>query len=364
VSFVKDADYQAGGTLHSKSRVTSVRVYEVVSQPHGLQESLPPNYRQAALRPPAVVSPRVQALAESFRNGAPNDAEIVRRGLDFFALGKFQYSFMPGTYASGGLDEFLFERRTGFCEHYASSFATLMRLAGVPARVVLGYLGGEESRYGKYLIVNQSDAHAWCEVWLEGRGWVRQDPTAAAAPDGISTGLFSYLTSQQGAAAAGTSGASAWARSGPLREVRLFWDAITLQWDLHVLTFNRENQQDFLAAVGMGLFSAGQLLVAALIVCAAFLAALTWWMRRNGAAARDRAELLFRRFCRRLAAAGFARPASEPPLEFALRAAARFPAQARELRRFGETYAEIRYGRNPPPVRALAESLRRLGRLG
>jgi hypothetical protein len=93
------------------------------------------------------------------------------------------------------------------------------------------------------------------------------------------------------------------------------------------------------------------------------MAALTWWMRRSGRAARDRAELLFQRFCRRLAAAGLSHPASEPPLAFATRAAARFPARARELRDFGETYAAIRYGKNPPPTRALAEILRRLGRL-
>jgi transglutaminase-like putative cysteine protease/uncharacterized protein (DUF58 family) len=363
VSGVKDASYMAGGTISSSSRITSVRVYEVVSQPRGLEESLPEYQRQAALRPPPQVSPKVQALADSFRSGAANDAEIVRRGIEFFALGKFQYSFMPGTYASGGLEEFLFTRRSGFCEHYASSFATLMRLAGVPSRVVLGYLGGEESHYGHYMIVNQSDAHAWCEVWLQGRGWVRQDPTAAAVPDGISTGLYSYLASQQGGGAAGDAAKFSWGRGAALREVRMIWDAITLQWDLHVLTFTRENQQDFLAAVGMGLFSTGQLLFAAFIVGAAFMAALTWWMRRSGKAARDRAELLFQRFCRRLAAAGFARPPAEPPLAYATRAAGRFPAQARELRKFGEAYAEIRYGKRPPQAGVLAEILRRIGRL-
>lgn len=364
VSSVKDAMYQAGGILSSTRPVTSVRKYEVISQPHGLEESLPSYQRLAALKRPAQVSAKVQALADSFRKDAPRDTEIVRRGIEFFALGHFQYSLQPGSYQSTELDDFLFNRRTGFCEHYASSFATLMRLAGVPSRVVIGYLGGEESKYGRYMIVNQSDAHAWCEVWLEGRGWVRQDPTSAAAPDGISTGLYSYLTSQRGAGLAGAGRGATWGRGTVLGEVRLAWDALTYQWDMHVLTFTRENQQDFLAAVGMGLFSAGQLLFAALAVCAAFMSALSWWLRRKGAAARDYAEVMFQRFCGRLAAAGFARPPAEPPLAFATRAAGRFPARARELREFGEAYAEIRYGKRPPPARVLRAILRRIGRVG
>src|SRR5206468_365886 len=126
-----------------------------------------------------------------------------RRAIQYFKSPGFVYTLSPGPYNSPELDEFLFERRAGFCEHYAAAFASLMRLANVPSRVIIGYQGGEFNEIGQYLIVRQSDAHAWCEVWLKGRGWLRVDPTSVIAPDRVNAGLQSFLE------AAGTGSAPA-----------------------------------------------------------------------------------------------------------------------------------------------------------
>src|SRR5207249_5266364 len=113
--------------------------------------------------------------------------------LQFFRTHGFRYSLSPGEYKKNDLDQFLFHRRTGFCEHYAASFATLMRLAGVPARVVVGYLGGEYNDLGRFFLVRQADTHAWCEVWLPDSGWTRVDPTGVVAPGRASLDLNSFL---------------------------------------------------------------------------------------------------------------------------------------------------------------------------
>jgi transglutaminase-like putative cysteine protease len=140
----------------------------------------------------------VRELVASWTSKTSEPQELVNLALQHFRAGKFSYSLEPGTYGEAPLDEFLFERRVGFCEHYAATFATLMRVAGVPSRIVIGYLGGENNpnRLGDYVIVRQSDAHAWVEVWLEGIGWRRVDPTEAIAPERISSGLASYLQSR------------------------------------------------------------------------------------------------------------------------------------------------------------------------
>src|ERR1039457_5975328 len=116
-------------------------------------------------------------------------AAIAERALSYFREQGFVYTLEPPLLGRDSVDEFLFGSKSGFCEHYASSFVFLMRAAGVPARVVTGYQGGDINPVDGYMIVRQSDAHAWAEVWLKGRGWVRFDPTAAASPVRVESGI-------------------------------------------------------------------------------------------------------------------------------------------------------------------------------
>ena len=146
---------------------------------------MPEAQRTAGLALPANVTARMRALVAEWAAVSPAPAAVVQAGLRHFNQEAFYYSLRPPRLGDNPADEFLFETRKGFCEHYASSFALLMRIAGIPARIVMGFLGGERNPLGAHLIVRQSDAHAWVEVWLEGQGWTRVDPTAAVAPERI-----------------------------------------------------------------------------------------------------------------------------------------------------------------------------------
>src|SRR5205823_5219745 len=162
----------------------------------------------------------------------PHDARWM------FALDWPVTSPSPGEYGKNDLDEFLFHRRLGFCEHYAASFATLMRLAGIPARVVTGYLGGEYNEIGHFFLVRQADAHAWCEVWFPDSGWERVDPTAVVAPDRVNLGLNFFLERR---AATGqldntqSTFARQLARWPIFGRARLGWQTLSYAWDTRVL---------------------------------------------------------------------------------------------------------------------------------
>jgi transglutaminase-like putative cysteine protease len=136
---------------------------------------------------PPGFDPRARALAAQWRRELPDDEAIVRAPLSLFR-NDFFYTLAAPDLGRDSVDDFLFETRRGFCQHFASAYTFLMRAAGIPARVVTGYQGGYFNTLGNYLLVRQSDAHAWSEVWLKGRGWVRVDPTGAVSPQRVELG--------------------------------------------------------------------------------------------------------------------------------------------------------------------------------
>src|SRR5262245_6729708 len=167
-----------------------------------------------------------------------------------FSTERFFYTLEPPTLGQDMVDEFLFDTRRGFCEHYSSAFTVLMRAAGIPARVVVGYQGGELNEVGGYYVVRQADAHAWSEVWLAGRGWVRVDPTAAVAPERIEVGVAGAVAAAELPDFLRRSGLST------LAELRLrldvAWDYVNVAWDRWVIGFNPERQFELLARFGLG----------------------------------------------------------------------------------------------------------------
>ncbi|MFB6260662.1 MAG: transglutaminaseTgpA domain-containing protein, partial [Thiohalorhabdaceae bacterium] len=174
--------------------VRQVTRYRARSYPaFRVQTELSPDRRQRYLALPEGVHPRARELAEQWRSQAEVPADIVQRGLTYFRGEDFRYTLTPpkaaGEDGANWLDGFLFETRAGFCGHYAGAYAFLMRAAGVPARVVTGYLGGSLGDDGEGMTVRQSDAHAWTEVWLAEKGWVRIDPTTAVSPERAEAGL-------------------------------------------------------------------------------------------------------------------------------------------------------------------------------
>lgn len=288
--------------------------------------------------PPA--NPAAQALGAQWRRLAADDAAVVERALRFFAEEPFFYTLDPPPLAGDSVDEFLFEMRRGFCEHYSAAFTLLMRAAGIPARVVTGYQGGEVNPLGDYLIVRQRDAHAWSEVWLAGQGWVRIDPTAAVAPSRIEEGIDSVLPAEQRGLLSdiggGTLGAL-WQRS------RLAWDTLNNRWNQWVLAYGPENQAALLARFGLRTWTGMALtLLAGTVVLLAALGMTALLLRRRRRL--DPALALYLRYCRKLARRGIVRAPNEGPAAFAVRVQQQLPERREAVALINRLYIAIRYG--------------------
>ena len=303
----------------------------------------------AALRLPGGVNPRARALSREWRESLADDSAIVRRAMEFFRGNRFEYTLQPPLLGRNSVDEFLFDTKQGFCEHFASSFVFLMRAAGVPARVVTGYQGGDTNPVDGYMVVRQADAHAWAEVWLESSGWTRVDPTAAAIPVRVELGIT----------AAAPAGAPLLMRSGFtwLRSLRNNWDALTNQWNQWVLGYNPERQLEMLSRLGMKQpsWEAMTLLLFWSVGGALLLVAL--WVLR-GMRREDAVQRAWLRFCGKLARAGLSRERTEGPLDYAGRVSRRLPERETAVRAITALYVEQRYG--PAADR---ESLARLRQL-
>jgi len=292
----------------------------------------------------------VRDLAYSWTVRNHDARGVVTSALQFFRRQGFGYSLTPGEYHN--LDEFLFRGRVGFCEHYATSFATLMRLAGIPARVVVGYLGGEYNDLGHFFLVRQADAHAWCEIWLPENGWTRVDPTAAVAPGRASLDLTTYLETRSvsGQMGAGRNALIArLLRSGIVTNVRFTWQTLSYEWDTRLLAFDADVQDVFLASMGIGSRGPVFLIVEILLVAIALLAIYFAWMQLRTRSRVDRVKALYEYFCQKTDRLGVPRDPCEGPLDFAQRAAHSLPNESNRIREIADTYILLRYAPQPVP---------------
>lgn len=296
--------------------------------------------RRWSLLLPTGSNPRAYALGRQWRDELRDPAAVVARALRFYREESFIYTLTPPLLASANpVDEFLFGTRKGFCEHYAGSFVVLMRAAGIPARVVTGYQGGEFNALGGYLTVRQADAHAWAEVWLEGRGWVRVDPTAAVSPSRVEAGIDAALPVADPIPGL-LKHDSPW-----LQELRFGWDFLNGGWNLWVLSYNQERQMQLLARLGFGLVSWQELGVGLLMGVGGLLLVFSLVMLRGrGRVKPDPAVRTYRRFCNRLAKAGLERQPAEGPRDFAARVVGARPDLAPAVEEITALYVDLRYG--------------------
>ena len=326
--------------------VNEVYRYEMRSYPAYRTGELTGAERSRGLQLPSRGNPRARALVADWRQRDSQPEALVRSALTLFREQPFYYTLTPPLLGGEIVDDFLFRTRQGFCEHYASAFVFLMRVGGVPARVVTGYQGGEMNVMGGYLIVRQSDAHAWAEVWLEGRGWVRVDPTGAVAPNRVQQGLYAAL-SDSGLLPflARRGGDSEW-----LRQLALGWDTLNNSWNEWVLAYGPDRQKEFLSGLGFGPADWGGMTVAMMVALSGFGVLYAGWRWRSRLA-RDPVARAWQRFCARLARRGLARGATEGPLDFAGRVAVQRPELAESVREIARLYAALRYGPVAPPER-------------
>lgn len=283
-------------------------------------------------------NPRSLQLAEELRSQHPDDMDYIHAVLGLFTQQPFYYTLHPPRLSDDSVDGFLFDTKRGFCGHYASAFALLMRAAGIPARVVTGYQGGTYNRFANYWILRQSDAHAWDEVWIEGHGWLRVDPTGSIAPGRVERGLNDIVTT-------GAPDTSRWEQRTPwLTDMRLRLDTLRLMWRNRILRFNQGSQEKLLALMHIP-EPDGQKV--ALVLAACLVLAMAWltWAVRHDLKPRihDPVSRAFERLCQRLAAIGLPRSPHEGAEAYAARVAAARPDLAVVVGALCWRYSQVRY---------------------
>ncbi|MGZ8211658.1 MAG: transglutaminase TgpA family protein [Burkholderiales bacterium] len=328
----------------SARAVTTRTRYDIVSFldfAYGADEK--PATLQRALALPPHFNPKTAALARELRKREPDDRALMQAVLTMFNREGFAYTLSPPLLGQHSVDEFLFGTKSGFCEHYSSAFAVLLRAAGIPARVVTGYLGGEVNPFGDYLIVRQADAHAWTEVWLKGEGWIRVDPTAAVSPARVEQGLSAAVESSH------TLPLFMRSDSPLLRKLRLTWDSAANGWNQWVLGYSAERQRALLTRFGLDDTTWRTLAALLLVATAAVTLALgLFTLQRVRVRVRDPITRAYMVFCRKLHSAGLPRYASEGPLMYAERMARARPDLEPFVRRFLALYTRLRYGAEAP----------------
>ncbi|WP_448213923.1 transglutaminase family protein [Colwellia sp. MEBiC06753] len=290
--------------------------YQVTSFINAKQDlELPARFQRFYLRLPDNSNPQLTELGQSLRARFSDNRELINHVLSQFRQQQYFYTLSPPRLNNNSLDQFYFETKSGFCEHYASAFAFLMRAAGIPARLVTGYLGGEYNQQGNYYSIYQYDAHAWTEVWLDGQGWVRVDPTAAVSPDRVSDNMSDALRQER----EGLAGQFSWqtlSNLAWLTQIKMQIDAIDYQWNRLVISFSMEKQSKLLDS----LFGNGKLWKAALAMFAVFiLMVLILWFKEIMPVRQTipRWQHQFDLLLKQLMQQGFTRTAAQSPVAFA-----------------------------------------------
>lgn len=305
---------------------------------------------------------KARNMALAWRQQATSDTAYIDRLLGWFSREKFSYSLEPPLLGEDRIDDFLFNTRTGFCEHYASAFVFMMRAAGIPARVVTGYQGGERGAAGDYLIVRQLDAHAWAEVWLEGRGWVQFDPTSAVAPERVQRGMAQMAERRDvwgnSQAAALKYNSYRW-----LAGVRQWADYVNYAWYKNVLQYNSE-AQDGLMERWLGdrsTYTRILVMAGAVVAILAVISGLLLWGRTRRPL--HPADRIYLGVCERMAKKGLVREPGEGAWAYGQRVGVAMPERRQALEAFAATYVRLRYQESDAGKQAeLLKRLRSLAR--
>jgi protein-glutamine gamma-glutamyltransferase len=285
---------------------------------------------------PSGFNPQTLALAARWLKEEADPTRLVERALTMFRQQPFRYTLNPPMVSGHSVDAFLFDTRAGFCEHFAGAFVVLMRALDIPARVVTGYQGGEHSDVDDYWIIRQSDAHAWAEVWLAARGWVRVDPVAAVAPQRIEQGSQSMRPQVGESTLEGISQLA--------RDLWLNVDALSYAWDRWMLSYDYKRQRAVMADLGLSVDDWRQmasLLAGVLAILLGLAATVTLKPGRLG----DPISRSYQDFCERLAQVGLPRHAHETANAHLQRIARGLePVQLRDALAIVDTYNRLRFG--------------------
>jgi transglutaminase-like putative cysteine protease len=341
-------DYQ----LITSRPVTQLREYVMASDP-GFQDS--PKLKQTLLRSalelPQGFNPRTARLISDWRKESSSDSAMVQKALQHFNQQQFRYTLNPPLLSKHTVDEFLFDTQEGFCEHYASAFTVMMRMAGIPARVVTGYQGGFYNNIGSYVLVRQSDAHAWSEVWIRGSGWTRIDPTAAVAPERVERGAMESIDQRR------YMFDFEW-----LRNARNTFDLFQRGWNNWVVTFGSERQSRLLSFFGWDIANPTKLiiaLVAVILITGAIIFLLVPWLLKFRSSKKpDPLQRSWTKFLKKLKKTGFEPHPSMAAMELATKANGQLNYKGDTIVRIAELYTLCRYSLNAGSQAELTELIR------
>ena len=329
-------------TSHTNKALNSLIQYTAhSSQNYYISNNLDPHFKSLALNTPDL-NKKTRELAERWRQKSTNSEEIINQALAFFTRQGFSYTLSPARLTrANSIDQFLFETREGFCEHYASAFAVLMRHAGIPSRIVLGYLGGELNPIDNILSVNQSMAHSWTEVWIDGKGWIRIDPTAAIAPDRININISTALKDKKNLPL------HLQINSETLLAIKQFMSAIDNQWNQWVLNYDETHQKKFLQFLTGTEYSLKDIsnLFIQIILITLLLTGFAYFFN-NFKKIKDPVKNDYKLFLKKLSKAGLPKLSSEGPRDYKNRLLKHLPAQKQEISFIMENYINLRYKKN------------------
>jgi transglutaminase-like putative cysteine protease len=349
-------DYQ----ILAKFPVQQLIRYEMSSYVDYKATSINSRQYQIALRLPEGKHPKSRELAQQWRQQFRDEAQIIQQALQYFNQQPFYYTLNPPLLIDDTVDEFLFETRQGFCEHYAAAFVILMRAAAIPARVVTGYQGGEMNPLGDYLVVRQRDAHAWAEVWLQDEGWIRIDPTAAVSPERVEQGIDTAIPQQYSPLL----GVEFGANSGVMqawKQMQQVWDAMNNGWNQWVLGYGPERQQQLLKMLGFGSMHWKQMVVALVASVGMILLMIALWMYVRPKHQYDEVQKWYLKFCRKIAARyGLKRLPHEGAQDFAQRIAQMDIKNLQQIEKITCLYLEIRYNAQASQLVQFKQAIRQL----
>lgn len=319
--------------------------YNAEAVPDASPRAISP-YSEKNLYIPDTGNARTLAAATRWRSESGSDEEYVNRVINYFKANNFTYTLspeaIPASAAKSEIDSFLFETREGFCEHYASTFAFIMRAGGIPARLVAGYLGGEINPYGDYMIVRQSDAHVWTEVFVGGTTWLRIDPTLAVAPTRVSRSLTA-----DAASTSANDSLDSTSRVFPnfVKAITDLSDSINNRWNNWVLGYSRNDQIQLFRSVGVDLHLPGgvakALVIGTMLLAACGFIALALMRRKNGE--QDKVAAQWQKFCGAMGKVGIPRPAHQGPAAYAQNIIEQRPDLEGKISEITFLYTQLRF---------------------
>ncbi len=331
--------------LLTAAKITHITNYTVLSDSTAINRSLSAREALKYRQFPANFNPQTQQFArQKFKQSGYNVEEYIQIILRYFQQQPFFYTLSPPRLGRNSVDEFLFKTRRGFCEHYASSFTLLMRAAGIPARVVIGYMGGEINPLDNYMIVRQSDAHAWTEVWVN-HHWRRIDPTSAISPERVEHGSLNTGREREHSAFL-LQGSSQF-----LQQAGYLFDSIQNSWNQWVIGFNQQQQQYFLARLGLKNTDPAMLIIWLIVAMTVASFVIAWRLFYHSQRSSNKVQHYYSIFCKKLATANLPRCANEGALDYQYRLTGKSCKQhafsEAEMIFILTAYRKVRYGTSP-----------------